>query len=142
MKFFNRVLPYIGLFLVFNLFFSISAIAQTYVNDGDDLRDYVNAAAPGDVFIVTAGSYNDFEASFTGNGTAANPIIVKAETIGGVTLTGDSHFTFKKASHIVIQGFVFDAQGDNTLIKLEGSNNIRITRNVFELQTTDPIKWV
>lgn len=142
MKSFNRVLPYTGLFLVLNLFFSVSAIAQTYVNDGDDLRDYVNAAAPGDVFIVTDGTYNDFEASFTGNGTAANPIIIKAQTVGGVTLTGDSHFAFKKASHIVFEGFVFDAQGDNTLIKLEGSNNIRITRNVFELQTIDPIKWV
>jgi hypothetical protein len=63
MKSFNRVLPYTGLFLVLNLFFSVSAIAQTYVNDGDDLRDYVNAAAPGDVFIVTDGTYNDFEAS-------------------------------------------------------------------------------
>ena len=119
--------------LVIAMILSTTMFGQTFVNDGDDLKDYVNAASPGDVFIVTDGTYNDFEASFTANGTASNPIIIKAETIGGVTLTGESHFTFKKASHIVLEGFVFDGQDDNTLVKLEGSNNIRITRNVFEL---------
>ena len=128
--------------LVIAMILSTTMFGQTFVNDGDDLKNYVNAASPGDVFIVTDGTYNDFEASFTANGTASNPIIIKAETIGGVTLTGESHFTFKKASHIVLEGFVFDGQDDNTLVKLEGSNNIRITRNVFELQTTESIKWV
>ena len=27
-------------------------------------------------------------------------------------------------------------------VKLEGSNNIRITRNIFELETTESIKWI
>lgn len=116
--------------------------AQTYVTDGEDLQDLVNAAAPGAVFIVPNGSYNDFESSFTAVATEASPIHIKAETIGGVTLTGESHFTFKKAAHIILEGFVFDGQDDNTLVKLEGSHHIRLTRNVFELQTTEPIKWV
>lgn len=141
-KKFHQVWLYASLLLVFQLLPAAAVFAQTYVNDGEDLQDFVNAAAPGDTFIVTNGTYNDFESSFTGIGTASQPIVVQAETIGGVTLTGDSHFTFKKAAHIILKGFVFDAQGDNTLVKLEGSNNIRITRNVFELQTPDPIKWV
>lgn len=131
-----------GLILFLNLLLSISIVAQTYVDDGDDLQDYVNAAAPGDIFIVPNGTYNDFESSFTGIGTPNNPIVVKAENISGVTLTGESHFVFKKAAHIVLEGFVFDAQGDETLVKLEGSNNIRITRNIFELETTESVKWV
>ena len=128
--------------LFFGMMLSMTMFGQTYVNDGDDLQNFVNAASAGDIFIVSNGTYNDFEASFTSSGTANNPIIIKAETVGGVTLTGESHFTFKKAAHIILEGFVFDGQGDNTLVKLEGCNNIRITRNVFELQTTDPIKWV
>lgn len=128
--------------MILCLFSSFSLQAQTYVTDGGDLKDYVNAAQPGDVFIVRDGSYNDFEASFTSSGAPGNPIIIKAESIGGVTLTGESHFTFKKAAHIVLEGFIFDAQDDNTLVKLEGCHHIRITRNVFELETTESIKWV
>ena len=138
----NRFLHFILCFVLISFAFSYSSIAQTYVSDGDDLQDAANAAAPGDVIVVTNGTYNDFESSFTGIGTAENPIVIKAETIGGVTLTGDSHFVFKKAAYIVLEGFVFDAEGDDTLVKLEGSNNIRITRNVFELETTESIKWV
>lgn len=141
MKSSNQILNYLGVILFLNLLSSFS-IAQVYVTDSEDLEDYVNAASPGDVFIVPDGTYNDFESSFTGIGTAANPIVIKAETIGGVTLTGESHFVFKKAAHIILEGFVFDGKGDDTLVKLEGSNNIRITRNVFELETEESIKWV
>ena len=88
------------------------------------------------------GIYNDFEASFEIVGTESNPIIIKAETIGGVTLTGESHFVFKKSAYVTLEGFVFDGQGEDSLVKLEGCNNIRITRNVFELETTESIKWV
>jgi len=139
----QATLLYINIyFLAFAILSPLALLAQTYVNDSDDLQSYVNAASPGDTFIVTNGTYNDFESAFTSSGALNNPIVIQAETIGGVILTGESHFTFKKAAHIVLKGFVFDGQGDNTLIKLEGCNHIRITRNVFELQTTDPIKWV
>jgi len=124
------------------LVMSSTGFSQAFFNDGEDLQDAVNAANPGDVFVVSNGSYNDFEASFEANGTVENPIIIKAETIGGVTLTGESHFVFEKSSHVIFEGFIFDGEGDDTLIKLVGSNNIRITRNVFELKTTESIKWV
>ena len=117
-------------------------LAQTTVSDPGDLQEMVNAASGGGTFIVPNGTYNDFEASFSVVATAENPIIVKAESVGGVILTGDSHFTFKKSAYITLEGFEIYATGSSTLIKLEGSNNIRISRNVFELTTTDPIKWV
>jgi len=120
MKSSKNIFHQIGLTFLLSLFFSTSNFAQVYVSDSEDLQDYVNAASPGDVFIVPDGTYNDFESTFTGIGTAANPIIVKAETVGGVTLTGESHFVFKKAAHIILEGFVFDAQGEETLVKLEG----------------------
>lgn len=96
----------------------------------------------GGVFIVTNGTYNDFEATFEKLATADNPIVIKAETIGGVTLTGEAHFVLKKSAFINIEGFTFDGQGEDSLVKLEGSNNIRISRNVFELETAESIKWV
>lgn len=126
------------------LLFSTSAFSQTYT-DPDDLADAVNAAsATGGTFIVADSdtAYSDFEATFEVMATAENPIIIKAETVGGVTLTGESHFTFKKSAYITLEGFVFDCSDTGTLVKLEGCNNIRITRNVFEQAQTDSAKWV
>jgi len=128
--------------LLGSCYWASSLHGQTFVSDGDDLQNYVNSASPGEVFIVSDGTYNDFEATFTSSGTEAAPIHIKAETVGGVTLTGESHFVFKKAAHIILEGFVFDAQDDRTLVKLEGCHHIRITRNVFELATTESVKWV
>ncbi|WP_405608456.1 chondroitinase-B domain-containing protein [Polaribacter sp. Asnod1-A03] len=116
-------------------------MSQTY-SDADDLADAVNNSTNGGTFIVANGSYNDFEVSFEKIATEENPIIVKAETIGGVTLTGESLFRFKKSAYITLEGFIINATGEDTLVKLEGCNNIRITRNIFELATTESIKWV
>lgn len=117
--------------------------SQTYVTTDTNLQNLVNApASSGQTFIIPNGTYPDFYASFTKIATAENPVIIKAETVGGVILTGNSYFVFKKAAHITLEGFVFDSEGSNTLVKLEASNNIRLTRNVFELTTTAAIKWV
>ncbi len=129
-------------FLILLSFLSFTVTAQTFYTDAEDLADAVNASTNGGTFIVVDGTYNDFEASFEVVATESNPIIIKAETVGGVLLTGESHFVIKKSAFITLEGFVFDGQGEDTLVKLEGSNNIRISRNVFELETTESIKWV
>ena len=65
--------------LVFSLY-SFAASAQFYT-DAEDLETDVNAANSGGVFIVSDGTYNDFEATIEDMGTAANPIIIKAESL-------------------------------------------------------------
>jgi len=135
-------LKYKNILFLFFLLSSFSSINAQIFNDPDDLADAVNASTNGGVFIVENGTYNDFESSFEVVGTANNPVVIKAETIGGVVLTGESHFVFKKSAFVTLQGFIFDGQGEDSLVKLEGCNNIRITRNIFELETTESIKWV
>lgn len=125
-----------------SLLSSITFYAQTYVSNDTNLQSLVNASSGGGTFIVPNGTYPDFYASFTKIATAENPIIIKAESVGGVTLTGNSYFVFKKAAYITLEGFVFDCTGNNTLVKLEASNNIRVTRNVFETNTTNSLKWI
>lgn len=130
-------------FLLYILFSSLNLTAQIYITDPEDLEDLVNAAlVTGGTFIVSNGTYNDFEATFEVAATSTNPIIIKAETIGGVTLTGDSGFVLKKSSYITIEGFVLDTEDAGTLVKFEGSNHIRITRNVFEQTSEDSAKWI
>lgn len=116
--------------------------AQTVVTTKTALQNGVNAASPGQVFVLADGTYNNFSCSFTRVATAENPIIIKAQTVGGVTFTGASYFTFKKSAHIIFEGFVFNCTGNNTLVKLEASNNIRLTRNVFEQASTSSVKWI
>ncbi len=130
------------LFFIFLLFLGLNISAQTYYNDPEDLADAVNASTNGGIFIVSDGIYSDFEASFEVVATQNNPVIIKAENVGGVVLTRESHFVLKKSAFVTIEGFVFDGDGEDTLIKLEGSNHIRISRNVFELKTKESIKWV
>ena len=121
--------------------YSLSSSAQLYT-DAEDLETDVNASNNGGVFIVSNGTYNDFEATFENSGSATNPIIIKAESVGGVLLTGESKFVFKKSAHCILEGFVMDATSDETLVKLEGCHHIQITRNTFELTTTESVKWV
>ncbi|MGV3459791.1 MAG: chondroitinase-B domain-containing protein [Flavobacterium sp.] len=118
------------------------AFSQTVVNTKTALQNAVNNASGGEVFVVPDGTYSNFTCSFTKAATADAPITIKAATVGGVTLTGNSYFNFKKASHIILEGFVFDCTANSTLIKLEASNNIRITRNVFEQDATSSVKWI
>ena len=136
-----KISNFMGLLVFLSLISVVSLSAQTY-SDPEDLSDAVNASTNGGVFVVADGSYNDFEATFEVIATASNPLIIKAETIGGVILAGESHFVIRKSAHVTLEGFVFDGQGEDSLVKLEGSNNIRITRNVFELSTSESIKWV
>ncbi|MBL0024232.1 MAG: T9SS type A sorting domain-containing protein [Saprospiraceae bacterium] len=130
-------------YLITLLLFSFGNLnSQTYYTDSKKLVTAVNSSPQGGVFIVKNGTYNDFDPTFSVVATEMNPIIIKAETVGGVKLTGESNVVLKKSEYVTLEGFVFDGTGDNTLVKLEGCNHIRITRNVFELKTTESIKWV
>jgi len=135
----NKNLNYLTI-LIF--FISSNLFGQQYFNNASALESAVNNATNGGVFIVTNGTYNDFDFTIQNSGTSSSPIIIKAESIGGVELTGESHVVFKKSAHCVLQGFDFDSECDETLVKLEGCHHIRITRNEFELTTTESIKWV
>ncbi|MCB4808017.1 T9SS type A sorting domain-containing protein [Tamlana sp. 62-3] len=130
-----------NMMLLLILLFAKSISSQTFT-DADDLKSAVNAATNGGIFIVSNGSYADFEATFENMASESEPIVIKAETVGGVTLTGESSFVLKKSSHITIEGFVFNVVDAGTIIKLEGCNNIRISRNVFEQSTTSSAKWL
>ena len=131
-----------NILIVSNFLFSFSYLNAQSFNNPEDLADAVNTSTNGGIFIVENGSYHDFEATFEIMATADNPVIIKAETIGGVTLTGASHFVIRKSAYVTIEGFIFNGEGEDTLVKLEGCNHIRISRNVFELKTSESIKWV
>ncbi|NRS91795.1 chondroitinase-B domain-containing protein [Frigoriflavimonas asaccharolytica] len=124
--------------------------AQTLYTTTASLVSAVNLAGTngtGGTFILKDGTYNNATMSFSAIATAANPIIIKAQNIGGVTFTGTSYVSFGYgAAYMTLEGFKFNCTGNvSTLVKFQGNNNIRITRNDFTLTVPDGVTtstWV
>jgi poly(beta-D-mannuronate) lyase len=122
-------------FLTANVFAATSDVSSV-----EQLKAALERAQAGDHFVVADGSYTVDEAiKITGTGTAQQPIVIEARTVGGAEITGDANFRLEPpAAYVVIKGFVFtnrstnDKQG-NMLIDA-GAHHCRVTRNVFALK--------
>jgi len=66
----------------------------------------VRSAQPGDTLVLKNGIYKDAALVLSGKGTAAKPIVVRAETPGGVRLTGGSYLRIG-GTGIEVRGFYF-----------------------------------
>lgn len=110
------------------------ASAATFVVSSiSALQSRINSAVAGDLIIVTNGTYTT-SAAITVNrvGTAAAPIIIAAESLGGVTIGGTHGFTFSSpAAFIEIDGFRFVHA--NSINLPTGTSHIVLTRNFIDL---------
>lgn len=71
----------------------IASILPIFVQAQMDISAAVKkmkTAKPGDTITIANGIYNDVELTLVANGDAAKPIVVMAQTPGGVTLSGTS----------------------------------------------------
>jgi poly(beta-D-mannuronate) lyase len=112
----------------------LAASAATYVvNSISTLQSRINSAVAGDVIIVTNGTYTT-SAAITVNraGASGNPIIIAAETIGGVTIQGTHGFVFASpAAHVEVEGFRF--LHANSINIPAGTHHIALLRNFIDL---------
>ncbi len=109
--------------------------ATTYVVSSiSELNTRISGAVAGDTIIVTNGVYtNNSAINITKAATAANPITIMAQTIGGVEIRGAKGFTLSSpAAYITIQGFNFTHSGNISIAS--GTSFCRFTRNIVELQ--------
>lgn len=65
------------------------------------------ALAAGDIVVVHNGVYANVSKTLTGSGTAGNPVLVYAESIGGVAFSGSTAITVA-GSYVTFAGFKFD----------------------------------
>ena len=99
-----------------------------------DFLTACNNAIAGDMIILKDGSYSipsSADTNFTRSGTATNPIIIRAESVGGVILTGTALYHFNNCDYMTWYGFTHrgDLGADDTEILMDGgSTNIRIAR--------------
>jgi len=85
-----------------------------------------NNAIAGDMIILANGSYSISSSADTSitarSGNATNPIIIRAETAGGVTLTGSHRWNFDSCSYLTWYGFIHRHQATGV-----GSGDVGIT---------------
>tara|TARA_R110002051_G_scaffold323250_1_gene416255 strand:+ start:209 stop:2671 length:2463 start_codon:yes stop_codon:yes gene_type:complete len=93
--------------------------AQTLVTTNAQLQSAISSATAGSEIVLANGIWNNVQLSINKNGTATNPIIIKAQNIGQVFMQGNSNIQLG-GNYIIFEGFVF--QNPSNLI----TNNGRI----------------
>jgi poly(beta-D-mannuronate) lyase len=114
------------------------------VSTSAQLASAISSATAGTTIVLANGTYtNGGNFSVSGkNGTAANPITIKAANTGQAIISGGAYFIVSNSSYVVIEGLKFTNTG-NTAVKLDQSNNVRVTRNTFALtENGNSLKWV
>jgi autotransporter-associated beta strand protein len=137
---FHRAIAALCLFAV-----EISGMAATYqVSSISELNSRISSAVAGDTIIVSNGVYTTTSSiAVTKAGTAANPILIQAQTIGGVDIRGSHGFNLNSpAAYITVQGFRFTHT--NALSIGSGTSHCRFTRNTIELSIppTNDISYI
>ena len=107
--------------------------ATTNVGTLGQLQTAINGAKPGDIVILSNGTYTaSAPITITNIATATAPILIKAQSIGGVTIGGSSSFDFQApAAWVTVQGFVFTNAGSQLQIEW-GTSHCRLSRNVIQ----------
>lgn len=64
----------------------------TRVNNQSELNNVIPSISAGDTILIESSSspYNDLEIVLKASGTIDKPIVIMAESVGGVILTGNS----------------------------------------------------
>jgi poly(beta-D-mannuronate) lyase len=114
---------------------SADAKATALVTSLSQLQSAINAATAGTTITLANGTYavpSGSPITVSGrNGSSSAPIVIQAESRGGVTLTGSQSFVMSNSSYITVSGFVF--KQTSTLDLPSSCTRIRITRNDFQL---------
>lgn len=101
---------------ILRLFLALTVIAQitscglqpegVLVSNIDEFDQAVANATAGSVIIMANGTWQDVELRLKGEGTAEEPIILKAQEAGKVFITGQSNLAFS-GEHLEISGLIF-----------------------------------
>jgi poly(beta-D-mannuronate) lyase len=120
------------------LAFSNAARAAEYlVSSASQIASRLSSIQPGDTLVMQSGAWTNQRISFAAAGTAALPITLRAETPGGVILTGNSKINIS-GSHLVVDGLRFEAgalAANDHVVEFRGSRgaatNSRLTNSTI-----------
>lgn len=100
------------------------------VDSAASLKYALKTARPGDVFVWKDGEYEAEMIQFRAEGTAGAPVVLRAQTPGGVVLKGASQIKIQ-GSYLVVEGFLFkspdSAVKDSPIYFAKGSSHCRVS---------------
>lgn len=99
------------------------------VSTAEQLETAITAAKPGDAVIIQDGIFVDWRSQFRGFGTATQPITLKAQTPGGVKLTGHARVEIS-GSYLVVSGFQFENAHSTrhaSIVEFRNADHCRLT---------------
>lgn len=116
--------------------------SPTVCRTGEELAAALKTSVPGSIIIVEDGTY-PFSSPVTIEikGTIKNPVVIQARHRNKAVIAGPTSFVFRNSEFVTVEGFVFENESSSA-IRLEGCNNIRVTRNVFRLKEQGRGSWV
>ncbi len=121
------------------------------VSNASQISSAMNSAGPGDTLIMTDGVWNNQHIAFEGFGTSLNPITLRPQTPGGVTLNGSSTLGIS-GDWLVVDGlqFIGGTTSGTNVIEFRGGNggatNSRMTNTTMidynPASTSTRYQWV
>jgi poly(beta-D-mannuronate) lyase len=115
------------------------------VKTADEFTQAAATVTAGDEIVIANGHYAAWNVALNANGTAENPITVRAEKAGKVIFYGDVRQTIFRfsGSYIQVTGLKFEgcqlhkAKGDVVLIQFNEASYCRMTDCIFTRDTVD-----
>jgi poly(beta-D-mannuronate) lyase len=100
----------VKVFSLLLLFAATVLAAEHRVTTPAEIAAAAETAAPGDVLVMSDGSWTDVKIVFEAKGTAEKPITLRAETPGKVVITGQSVLRLA-GEYLVVEGLRFERCG-------------------------------
>ncbi|MBV9468727.1 MAG: polysaccharide lyase 6 family protein [Abitibacteriaceae bacterium] len=101
---------------------ALAQAAEHQVSSAAAIARVMGHLKPGDVVVLADGTWQDQEIKFEANGTAAKPIVLRAQDPGKVVLTGRSSVT-TDGTYLVVSGLCLKDGGSATDgIAIKGSH--------------------
>src|SRR5688572_26392963 len=134
--------PFAAALLRFFAFVAIITVAQSATRHVYNATDFeaLPTLAAGDIVICHDGTYANVSKTLTSQGTSSAPVIVYAETMGGVAFSGTTSITIS-GSYLTFAGFRFDGNtaaggspgtDKSSILQLaSGSSHCRVTNCMF-----------
>jgi uncharacterized repeat protein (TIGR02543 family) len=119
--------------VLLSFFLSTSIYADEYLVTSSNVDSMLSVASPGDTIILINGTYTNKVLTLNQSGTNGNPIVFKAQTLGGVIFNGSSSRIAIQGDYWIIDGFRWEdvlTTSSTAVIYFNGASN-----NVFKNNT-------
>ena len=113
------------------------SLSATVVNVSSlpSLEEAISKASPGDCIVLARGLHiSTGTIRINCAGTAPNPIVIEAQSVGATEIQGEGGFSFEPpAAFVVLRGFKF-SHAAGTMNLPPGVHHCRVTQNLFQLR--------